>query len=98
MQRRRSWRNAMEAMRGRFGTGLKWPASASGLAAAAYAAYLGIAWLRYGYTPPPANREEADSLLDCFLPEYEVAERHHIHIAAPAEITFLAACEADLLQ
>jgi hypothetical protein len=25
-------------------------------------------------------------------------ERHHIHVAAPAEITFRAACETDLMQ
>jgi hypothetical protein len=32
------------------------------------------------------------------MPDYEVAERHHIHVAAPADITFVAACEADLMQ
>jgi hypothetical protein len=32
------------------------------------------------------------------MPEYEVAERHHIHVAAPRDITFRAACQADLMQ
>jgi hypothetical protein len=31
------------------------------------------------------------------MPEYEVAERHHIRVAAPAEIAFEAACEQDLM-
>jgi hypothetical protein len=31
------------------------------------------------------------------MPVYDVAERHHIHVAAPAEITFAAACEQDLM-
>jgi hypothetical protein len=32
------------------------------------------------------------------MPVYDVAERHHIRVAAPAEITFAAACDADLMQ
>jgi hypothetical protein len=78
-------------MKHRFRMALKWPASAVGLAAGAYAAYTGITWLRYGHTSPPANREDSDPLLDRFMPEYEVPERHHIQVAAPADITFTAA-------
>jgi hypothetical protein len=37
------------------------------------------------------------ALLDRFIPVYDVAERHHIHVAAPAEITYAAACEQDLM-
>jgi hypothetical protein len=85
-------------MKDHFGTALKWPASAVGLAAAAYAAYVCVAWLRYGHPSSSATHEEADALLDRFLPDYEVVERHHIRVAAPAEITFRAACEADLMQ
>jgi hypothetical protein len=36
-------------------------------------------------------------LLELFMPGYEVAERHHIRVAAPAEIAFEAACEQDLM-
>ena len=59
----------------------KWSAGAVGFAAAGYATYVGVAWVRYGH-PPPAPPEDADALLDRFMPDYEVAERHHIHVAA----------------
>jgi len=62
-----------------------------------YAAYVGVTWARYGY-PRPADSESADALLDRFMPEYEVAERYSIPVAAPADITFAAACDADLMQ
>lgn len=42
--------------------------------------------------------EDADPLLDKFMPSYEVAERHHIRVAAPAEIVLAAASETDLMQ
>ena len=32
------------------------------------------------------------------MPSYDVAERHHIRVSAPAEITLAAAGEADLEQ
>jgi hypothetical protein len=76
---------------------LKWSAGALGLAAAGYATYVGMTWVRYGH-PQPANPEDADALLDRFMPDYEVVERHHIAVAAPADITFAAACDADLMQ
>jgi hypothetical protein len=44
----------------------------------------------------PADPEEEDSLLDQFMPTYEVVERHRVHVAAPADITFSVACEHDL--
>jgi hypothetical protein len=40
--------------------------------------------------------DEADPLLDRFMPVYEVAERHHIAVRAPAAIAFAAAREQDL--
>lgn len=67
-----------------------------GVATAAYAGYFGTAWWRYGHPSAPAA-DEVDPLLDQFMPVYEVAERHHVHVAAPAEITFEAACEQDLM-
>ena len=73
-------------------TALKWTAGAIG----AYASYVGVTWLRYGH-PAPASAEDADPLLDEFMPVYEVAERHHTCVAAPADITFAAACEQDLM-
>ncbi len=38
------------------------------------------------------------ALPDRFIPAYEVAERHHIRVAAPAAITLAAATEIDLTQ
>lgn len=40
--------------------------------------------------------EQADELLDRFIPGYEVAERHHVSIAAPAAVVFHLAREMDL--
>ena len=42
--------------------------------------------------------EESDPLLDCFMPRYDTVERHHIKVAAPADLTLLAASEMDLQQ
>lgn len=82
--------------RTRVHTRLKWTTGALGAAAGAYAAYAGVTWLRYGHTAPPSP-DAADPLLDRFIPSYDVAERHHIQVAAPADITFVAACEQDLM-
>lgn len=67
-----------------------------GVAAAAYAAYVGTAWLRYGHATRAAG-DEADPLLERVMPAYDIVERHHIAVAAPAEITFAAACDQDLM-
>ena len=45
-----------------------------------------------------ARSENQDPLLDRFMPVYDIAERHHIRVAAPAEITFTTACKTDLQQ
>jgi hypothetical protein len=68
-----------------------------GAAAGAYAAYVGTTWLRYGRVKAGGG-DVPDALLDRFIPTYEVAERHHIRVAAPADITFAAACDVDLQQ
>jgi hypothetical protein len=77
-------------------TVLKWAAGALGFASAAYATYAGVTWLRYGQPAPP-HADDADPLLDRFMPVYDVAERHQTGVAAPAEATFAAACEQDLM-
>jgi hypothetical protein len=75
----------------------RWVSTSIGVAAAAYGLYAGVAWLRYGHAAPSRD-EDKDPLLDRFMPSYEVVERHHIRVAAPAEITFAAACETSLLS
>jgi hypothetical protein len=86
MNRRRSLRR-----------GLVWTARAFGLAAAGYAAYVGVAWYRYGQVAP-AGLDERDPLLDRFMPDYDVAERHHVYVMAPPDITLSAAADTDLEQ
>ena len=76
----------------------RWLVGAVGLAAASYAAYVAITWYRYGHVRRQAGGEDADPLLDRFMPTYDVAERHHVRVAAPAEITLEAATEMDLQQ
>jgi hypothetical protein len=74
-----------------------WTAAALGLAAVTYGAYVGTAWYRYGHASPPSH-DQIDPLLDQLMPDYEVAERHHVQVAAPPDITFAAAEDADLQQ
>lgn len=76
----------------------RWLAAGVGLAAGVYAADVGVTCLRYGHGPRQASAEEQDELLDQFMPSYEVVERHHVRIAAPASITLAAARDMDLLQ
>jgi hypothetical protein len=70
-------------------------AAAAGLATAGYATYAGITWCLYG-SPRRACRGSKDELLDMFMANYEVADRHRIYVAAPAEISLAAATEIQL--
>lgn len=66
-----------------------------GAGAAGYAAYAGWTWLRYGHVTR-ASGEAADPLLDSFMPEFEVYDRHSIHVDAPADVVMAAARAMDL--
>ena len=68
----------------------------AGAAAGAYASYAAIAYFHYGH-PLPAPPDAGDERLDRVIPHYDIVERHHIHVAAPPEITLAAACESDPL-
>ena len=72
-------------------------AVAGGVAVAAlgYASAVALAWLRYG-RQGAATGTAADPLLDRFMPRFDVVERHHIRVAAPAGITLTAAAQASL--
>jgi hypothetical protein len=74
-----------------------WFAAGAGVALGAYSTSVVTTWLRYGRVPPPGQAEE-DPLLDQFMSRYEIAERHHIRVAAPAAMTLAAARELDLFQ
>jgi hypothetical protein len=76
---------------------LRWTAGGVGVMAMGYAAVVGTTWLRYGHVTSPTP-DERDPLLDQFMREYEVAERHHVRVAAPAAFTLSAAADMDLQQ
>jgi hypothetical protein len=75
----------------------RWCAIGAAAIAATYAGYVGATWLRYGHTSD-APPDERDLTLDEFMPAYDIVERHHIRVHAPAEITFAAATDLDLMQ
>jgi hypothetical protein len=58
---------------------------------------VGITWFRYGHVPRP-NPDEQDELLDRFMPKYEVVERHHVPVAAPASVTLAAAANIGMTE
>jgi hypothetical protein len=70
-------------------------AAGAGLALGAYGVLAASAWHRYGH-PSSSRPAERDDLLDCLMPEYDVVERHHIQVAAPAAVTLQAAKDQDL--
>jgi hypothetical protein len=66
--------------------------AAAGAGLAGYAAYVASTFARYG-RPRIATR--ADTLLDEFIPQYDVVDRHEARIDAPLHATFAAAREMD---
>lgn len=69
--------------------------AAAGVAAAAYAVDALLHWARYGRLEPPRG-PESDPLLDPFMPAPEVLTRHHIKVAAPADVAFAVAGTLDM--
>jgi hypothetical protein len=78
-----------------FGNGARWLAAGAGIAAGSYAAYAAYTWLRYGHVAAAAAKDR-DELLDRFMPDYEVVERHEVWVNAPAATTYAAAKDIDL--
>lgn len=74
---------------------LRWGALGLGAVAATYGAVVGGTWLRYGASPAPGP-DDADPLLDEFMPSYEVAERHSVRVHAPADVVLRAAKQVKL--
>ncbi len=72
----------------------KWSAAGVGVGVAAYATCAGVKWLQFGNVNP--SKDDDDELLDEFMPTYDVVDRHHTHVEAPAAVTFAAACEIEL--
>ncbi len=73
----------------------KWVAATAGIAGASYATYVIATWLRYG-RPKRARGEAADPLLDTFMRDHDVGERHEVAVDAPADITLAAAKELEI--
>jgi len=55
--------------------------------------YVATRWVRYGHV---RKRRGPPTLLDRFLPEYEVLEQHQTRVAAPVDVTYVAAREMSL--
>ncbi len=79
-------------MRAKSGVGAV--AGTLGVAAISYAACVGASRWRFG-RPAAPHSEEADEFLDRFVPNYDVVERHHVEVDAPADVTYAAATELD---
>lgn len=74
---------------------MRWMGISAGITLAAYGAYTGFIWLRYG-SARPSSRDEVDAILDQFMPSYDVAIRNDIQVDAPAAITQRAATGLDI--
>lgn len=75
---------------------LRLVATGAGMAAGAYVVRAAATWFRYGHGARPPRADEVDPLLDRFMPDYDVAERHHIRVVAPADLTFAIAAALNL--
>jgi hypothetical protein len=73
----------------------RWWAAGVGLAAAGYGVRAGFTWFRYE-RPASPRVHERDELLDRFIPTFDVVERHHINVNAPAAVTLAVAQNMDL--
>ena len=67
-------------------------ASGAAVAVLAVAGYGLSTWHRYGRA---SRRGVGDELLDRFMPEFDVRERHETSVGAPAEVTFASARTLD---
>lgn len=63
-----------------------------------YAVLAGSAWARFGRPPRARTLEEEDPLLDGFIPTYDVVERHHVMVEAPAAVTLECARNLDMAE
>jgi hypothetical protein len=75
----------------------RWTAVGTAAAVTLYAAYVSVAWFRYGRVLSPRS-EKRDALLDGFMPTYEITEHHDIRVAAPADMTLAVARNLDVLD
>jgi hypothetical protein len=81
-----------------FGLAAGGVAGAAAIAAVGYAAYAGTAWMCFGHAVKARTKDDEDPLLDGFMPLYDIVERRHVHVAAPAEITLGVARDMNVLD
>ena len=72
---------------------LAWAAGGAGALSLSYAAYVARTWWRYGRGGGGGGD---DPLLDRFLPDWDVRERHQVRVAASPELTWAVARNLDL--
>src|SRR5688572_11538546 len=72
-------------------------AAVAGLAVGTDATFVRVTWFRYGRVPR-SDPEEHDNLLERFMPVFDVAERHHLEVAAPASVAVAVARDRDLFE
>ena len=72
---------------------IKWLGGGVGVAAGVYGMLVARGWYRYGH--PGASPGENDAVLDAFMPVYDIVERHHIAVHAPAALTLQSAADMD---
>src|SRR5215203_3637046 len=72
-----------------------WTACGVGVLGVGYLSLAAAAWSRFGHPRAP-HADEVDTLLDRFIPSYDVVERHQIRVDAPAAVTLHAAKHARL--
>src|SRR5689334_3983048 len=73
-------------------------AGVAALAVAGYAAWAGTAWTRFGHAQPARRKDEEDALLDGLMPLYDIVERHHVDVAAPADVTLGVARDMNVFD
>lgn len=67
-------------------------AGAAAATAVGWALWFGLAWVHYGHAGPGSG----GALVEQLMPDYEVAERHEITVAAPRALTYAAALDVDM--
>lgn len=72
-------------------------AAGAGAALAGYATLVAMNRANYGKVKPPKHGA-TDALLDRFMPDPEVAERHAIYVNAPADVAMATAKELELMK
>jgi hypothetical protein len=70
---------------------------AGAAALCAYAAYVACTWARYGRPRRPAAGDR-DALLDQFIPDYDVVERHRVVVQGEPAAVLTAACAQPLMS